>query len=96
MIVSDLFQTFEKRFSNRPFFLEGVGIKKIRKVTYLVCVGSNGDAECSSQTKISELDDTFRVNEQILGFEIAVKHTVAVTVGQTGEQLVHVALRKVA
>lgn len=65
---------------------------KALEIAYLVRVGSDGNAEGTGQTKISELDDTLRIDEQVLRFEIAVKHTVLVTVLETAQQLPHVAL----
>lgn len=48
--------------------------------TYLVCVGSQRNAECSGQTEISQLQVSSLVNEQILRLEIAVQDSVGMAV----------------
>lgn len=59
-----------------------------------MCVGSDGDAEGASQPKVCELDHALGIDQQVLGFEIAVKHTVLVAVFEAAKQLIHVALHK--
>ena len=55
----------------------------------LVGVGAQGDAEGAGETKIGKLQVAVAVDEQILGLEVAVKHTMAVAVANTVAQLAH-------
>jgi len=59
-----------------------------------VCVGSDGNAEGASQSKVCKLDHALRIDQQVLRFEIAVKHAVLVTVLEAAKQLIHVALHQ--
>lgn len=49
-------------------------------------------ADRSSESKVSELEHTLVVDQQVRGFDVAVQHVVAVQIVQTFEQLLHVAL----
>jgi len=59
-----------------------------------VCEGAAGDTECPGESEVGELDAAMNVNEEILRFEIAMDHSVAVAVRQSLQQLVQVTLHK--
>lgn len=51
--------------------------------------GVDRNAKGTSQTKITKLENTLAVDEEVLGFEIAVKHTILVAEVDALEQLIH-------
>lgn len=55
----------------------------------LVRVGGDGHAVTTSEAKVSELELTVHVNQQILRLEIAVEDVVVMAKGETLQQLVH-------
>lgn len=57
--------------------------------TYLVSVGTQGNTKGSSQTKISQLEVTVAVDQQVLWLEISVQDAVAMAVANTLNQLSH-------
>lgn len=48
------------------------GEKVLDLITYLMCVHSDRNAESPGQTKVSQLDHTIVIDEQILRFQISV------------------------
>ena len=74
--------TFETIFTNNLQF-------------HLVRVRSERNPECSSQTKVGQFNAPLAVDEQVLGFQIAVKNSVAVTKRQTIEKLTHITLSNI-
>lgn len=54
---------------------------------YLMCVTSWRDAEWSRQSKISQFHGTRCLDKNILGFQIAVHHTMGVTVRKGSQHL---------
>lgn len=44
-------------------------------LSYLMCVSSDWNSECSTEAKVSQLDGSFLIDEQILWFEIAMQNT---------------------
>lgn len=58
-------------------------------VTYLVSVSTQGYTKGSGQTKISQLEVTVTVDQQVLGLEISVQNAVAMAVTNTLNQLGH-------
>jgi len=57
-----------------------------------VCQSATWDAKCPGKSEVSELDASVYVDEQILGLEVTMDHSVAVAVRQTLQQLVQVTL----
>ena len=55
----------------------------------LVGVGPERDAKSAGQSKVGQLQVSLAVNQQVLGLEIAVQHTVAMAVAHTRAQLAH-------
>lgn len=56
---------------------------------YFVTKRVDGDAEGSSKTEIGQFELAFAVDEEILGFQVAVQDAILVAEGDTLEQLVH-------
>ena len=46
------------------------------------------DTKCAGETKVGELEVAFLVDEEVLGFEVAVQDAVGVAVARAFEQLV--------
>ena len=46
-------------------------------------VGAEGDAEGASEPEIGEFEVAFTVDEEVLGFEVAMKDAVGVAVADT-------------
>lgn len=57
--------------------------------SHLVCVGSQGDTECSCQTKVGQFQIAITVDEQILRLEITMQNTMAVAITNSFHQLGH-------
>lgn len=57
-------------------------------------VSAHWNAESTCKTKVCKFDHAFLVDEQVLRLQIAMQNSVGMTVGQTGQELVHVALNK--
>ena len=55
---------------------------------------SDGHGEGAGEAEVGQLDPTLGVHEQVLGLEVAVEDAVGVAVGDPGQQLVHVALKR--
>jgi hypothetical protein len=60
---------------------------------YLVRVVAQRDAKCTRQTKVSQLQISILVNEQVLRLQIAVENSVRVAKGNAANELSQVALR---
>ena len=58
---------------------------------YLVSVNPNGDAESTGESKISNLDGTILVDQQVLRLQITMQHTSLVAEQDSLEDLVGVA-----
>lgn len=58
----------------------------------LVREGVDRDAECTGETEVAKLQQTFTVDEQVLGLEVAVENTVLMAEVDSLEKLVHEAL----
>jgi hypothetical protein len=56
---------------------------------YLMSIGPQRNAKSSSQSKIRQFQIALVVNQQVLRFQVAMKHTMAVAVSHTLEQLNH-------
>jgi hypothetical protein len=54
-----------------------------------MCVRSQGDTECSRQAKVSQLQVALSIDEQILGLEIPVQHTMRMAVESAFYKLAH-------
>ena len=52
--------------------------RQVQNPTHLVTEGVDGDAKSTCQTKVTNLELAFTVDEQVLRLEIAVKDTVVV------------------
>ena len=59
-----------------------------------MCVNPNRYAKGTGKTKISNLDDSFVVNEQILRFKITVQHPPGVAEQDGRHNLIQVALQQ--
>ena len=57
-----------------------------------MCICADRHPKCAGQAKVSQLNVALGVDQQILGLEVSVQHTVNMTVGNACKQLVHVAL----
>lgn len=53
-----------------------------------MCVGAERNTEGASKTEVGKFEVTFFVDQQVLGFEIAVKDAVCVAVVKTSNELV--------
>jgi hypothetical protein len=62
-------------------------LKKHASTTYLVSVGSKGDSESASETKVGEFEITISVDEQVLRLEITVKDSMGVEVMYAFDEL---------
>lgn len=60
---------------------------------YLMCVGPHWYSEGPAQSKVSQLDGSLLINEEILWLEIAMQYTSRVTEHNTLENLVCIALK---
>lgn len=52
-------------------------------------VGAEGNTESARETKISELEVSLLVDEQVLGLQVAMKDAMSVAVSDTGAELRH-------
>lgn len=60
---------------------------------YLMCVCADRHPEGSCQAKVSQLDLTLGVDEEILRLQVPMKNPVRVAEGQTLQQLVKITLQ---
>lgn len=56
---------------------------------HFVGEGVDGNSEGASETEVREFELAFVVDEEVLGFEVAVKDAVVVAEGYTLQELVH-------
>ena len=61
---------------------------------HLMSVGADRDAESTGKTKISDLEGTITVNQEILWLQVAMDDAVGVAESHTLAQLVEIALKK--
>ena len=62
----------------------------IPKSDDLVCEVLDGNSERTRQTEIGELENSFLVDEEVLGLEVSMKDFVLVALGDSVEQLVEI------
>ena len=55
-------------------------------------IRTNRDAECPGKAKVSELEDSVAVDEQVLRLEVAVENATAVAIEKAIKKLAAVAL----
>lgn len=61
--------------------------------TYLMCVSTDRHAEGSCQAKVSKLDLTLGIDEEVLWLQVSMKDSVRVAEGQALQQLEQVTLQ---
>ena len=61
---------------------------------YLMCVGSDRHTKGSCKSKVSKFNNSMCIDQEVLRFEISVKHPVTVTELDTLQYLICVALCK--
>ena len=59
-----------------------------------MCVGSDGHTKCSSQSKVSEFDDTLCTDQEVLRLEVSVQHSVWVAELNALQDLECIALKE--
>lgn len=60
---------------------------------YLVCVRADRYAKSSRQAKVSQLDFSLSIDEEILRFQVSMKNPVRVAEGQALQQLEQITLK---
>lgn len=59
----------------------------LRSRTYFVGICSHGDAECSREPEVGQLEIVIFVDEKVLRFEVSVQDSVGMAVQEAGGQL---------